>query len=386
MIVVYLQKEGVNFYKIKNGKIIEVSPESLRFAKFFSKKILVISKELLFYTRKNYPPIPLAKLKKAIQLEIPELFPISNLDYTIKIFETTEKGKIVDIWAWSKDEYKRISEILPFQYVIPEDLLFVDEEQALKIFCSNGIYHLIASSKGKFLGTLSLANLTKKDIELFLAGLTLAGPTSYKEEVKKIIIYGDILKDVNFETEVVRIPAPPYPICLEGIPKINLNEFKVRRVFPLKMAFFLKVPLYALIGYSVFLYFTAKNYDATLKDLKTKISELDRKIASLENKEGAPKDFSALISEVNKKISETVSPLTVMNELAQRIPPGCTVNRFVLNEKKLELAMTYEDPLEVIELLSTSKMIKSVKLEGTPVKKTGTRLYDFRLTLELEGD
>jgi hypothetical protein len=31
-------------------------------------------------------------------------------------------------------------------------------------------------------------------------------------------------------------------------------------------------------------------------------------------------------------------------------------------------------------------MIKSVKLEGTPIKKTGSRLYDFRLTLELESD
>ena len=116
MIVAYLQKEGVKFYRVKDGKVIEVSLKSLRFAKFFSKKILVISKELLFYTRKIYPPIPLAKLKKAIQLEISELFPISNLDYTIRIFETTEKGQIVDIWAWSKDEYEKIPKDFNFQY------------------------------------------------------------------------------------------------------------------------------------------------------------------------------------------------------------------------------------------------------------------------------
>jgi hypothetical protein len=386
MLVAYLQKEGVKFYKIKNGKILEISQESLRFAKFFSKKLLVISKELLFYTRKTYPPIPLAKLKKAIQLEISELFPISNLDYTVKVFESTEKGKIVDIWAWSKDEYEKISKNFPFQYVIPEDLLFVDEESALKIFYSKGIYHLIACSKGKFLGTLSLANLTKKDIELFLAGLSLASPVPYQEEIKKIIIYGDILKDINLKMMVIRIPARPYPISLERIPKIDLKEIKIRRVLPLKLDHFLRIPIYALASYSVFLYFTVQNYNAVVKDLKAKISELDRKIVSLENKGGAQKDYSALISEVNKKVSETVSPLTIMNELAKKIPPGCTLNRFVLNEKKLELAMTFEDPLEVIEVLQSSKMIKSVKLEGTPIKKTGSRLYDFRLTLELESD
>ena len=386
MIVAYLQKEGLNFYKIKNGKITELPQESLKFTKFFSKKILVISKELLFYTRKIYPSIPLAKLKKAIQLEISELFPIPNLDFTVRIFETTEKGQIVDIWAWSKDEYEKIPKGFNFQYVIPEDLLFMDEETALKIFYSKGIYHLIANSKGKFLGTLSLANLTQKDIELFLAGLALASPTPYQEEIKKIIIYGNILKDINLKMSVIRIPDPPYPVCLERIPKINLKEFKIRKVRPLKINFILRVPVYALAGYSVFLYFTAQNYNAVVKDLKAKISELDKKITSLENRERVLKDYSTLISEVNKKVSGTVSPLTVMNELARKIPPGCKLNRFVLNEKKLEVAMIYEDPLEVISALESSKMIKSVKLEGIPIRKPGTRLYNFRLTLELESD
>lgn len=386
MIVAYLQKEGVNFYRIKDGKVTEVSPESLRFAKIFLKKILIISKEFLFYTRKTYPHIPLAKLKKAIQLEISELFPIPNLDFTVRIFETTEKGQIVDIWAWSKDEYEKIPKGFNFQYVIPEDLLFMDEETALKIFYSKGIYHLIANSKGKFLGTLSLANLTQKDIELFLAGLALASSTPYQEEIKKIIIYGNILKDINLKMSVIRIPGPPYPVCLERIPKINLKEFKIRKVRPLKINFILRVPVYALAGYSVFLYFTAQNYNAVVKDLKAKISELDKKITSLENRERVLKDYSTLISEVNKKVSGTVSPLTVMNELARKIPPGCKLNRFVLNEKKLEVAMIYEDPLEVISALESSKMIKSVKLEGIPIRKPGTRLYNFRLTLEFESD
>lgn len=379
MIVAYLKKDGVNFYEIKEGKITEISQESLSKAKFFSKNILLVSKELLFYTRRRYPPTPLNKLKKAIKIEIPELFPVSNLDYTIKVFESTDKVTVVDIWAWSKDEYEKVLKIFPFQYVIPEDLLFLDEDSCLKIFNSKDIYHLIACSKGKFLGTLSVVSLTQKDIELFLAGLS-----PYSEEIKKIKIYGDILKEISFEKEIERIPEPSYPLCLERIPKINIKEFKVRSVLPLKTDLLFRIPLYALFGYSVFLFFTVQNYDSAINDLKSKISELDKKIASLEGK--AKKDYTSLISEANNKISETVSPLTLMNELAKKIPVGCTVNRFVLNEKNLEITMSFEAPLDVLETFESSSFVKSVNMKGAPIKRTGTKAYDFTLTVELNSE
>ncbi len=379
MIVGYLQKERVDFYKIKNEEVSQISQKAFRFG-FFEKKVLVISKELLFYTRKTYPSIPLPKLKKAVQLEVGDLFPIAEADYALRVFETSEKFTVVDIWAWSRDEYKRVPKEFDFQYVIPEDLLFREEEESvLKVFRSKGIYHLIAFFKGRFLGSLSLASLSEKDVEFFLAGLL-----PYSEDIKKVIIYGDILRDLTSNRVITRLPEPSYPLSLEGISKINLREFKVRGVWPLGMDFLLRVLLYALAGYSVFLFLSAHYYDKAIKDLRGKIRELDRKISSLEIK--PQKDYTGLISEVNKRVSETVSPLTLMNELAQRIPIGATVNRFVLNEKKLEMAITFEDPLEVIELLESSKMVKSVKLGGAPLKKTGTRLYDFTLKVELNGE
>jgi len=378
MIVAYLKKDGTNFYEIKEGKITELSRESLSKANFFSKKILVVSKELLFYTRRRYPPIPLNKLKKAIKIEIPEFFPVSNLDYTIKVFESSDKVTVIDIWAWSKDEYEEVLKVFPFQYVIPEDLLFVDKDSCLKIFRSRDIYHLIAYSKGKFLGTLSLVSLTLKDIELFLAGL------SSLEEIKKIKIYGDILKEISFEKEIERIPAPSYPLCLERISKIDIKEFKVRSVLPLKKDLLFRIPLYALFGYSVFLFFTVQNYSAVINDLQSKISEFDKKIASLEGK--AKEDYTSLISEVNNKISETVSPLTLMNELAKKVPVGCTIKRFVLNEKNLEISLSFESPSDVLEALESSSFVKSVKMKGAPIKRTGTNAYDFLLTLELKSE
>jgi len=379
MLVCYLTKDEAKFYQIKGDKISEISPGAFKLTKYLQKRVLVISRELLFYTRRSYPPIPLKKLKDALKVEVQDFFPLPKASYTFKIFEATEKFTLVDLWAWSKDEEERVEKIFPFQYVIPEDLLLVDEDTALKIYKQRNIYHLIAYVKGKFLGSLSVADLTQKDVELFLTGLM-----PYSREIKKILIYGDMLKDFSQDKTILRYSERLYPVSLEGLSKINLKEFKVRRALPLKIAPLLRLPIYLLLGYGVYLYATLQNYEKAIKELKTKISKLDRELAYFEDRTAPSKDYSALISALNNKTSQVVSGLTVLNELAKTLPIGCTVNRLVLNEKRLELALTFEDPVEVIELLERSNMVKSVKLEGPPIKKTGAKLYDFRLTIELK--
>jgi hypothetical protein len=379
MLVCYLTKDEAKFYQIKGDKISEISLGAFKLTKYLQKRVLVISRELLFYTRRSYPPIPLKKLKDALKVEVQDFFPLPKASYTFKIFEATEKFTLVDLWAWSMDEEERVEKTFHFQYVIPEDLLLVDEDTALKIYKQRNIYHLIAYVKGKFLGSLSVADLTQKDVELFLTGLM-----PYSREIKKILIYGDMLKDFSQDKTILRYSERLYPVSLEGLSKINLKEFKVRRALPLKIAPLLRLPIYLLLGYGVYLYATLQNYEKAIKELKTKISKLDRELAYFENRTAPSKDYSALISALNNKTSQAVSGLTVLNELAKTLPIGCTVNRLVLNEKRLELALTFEDPVVVIELLERSNMVKSVKLEGPPIKKTGAKLYDFRLTIELK--
>jgi hypothetical protein len=379
MLVCYLTKDEAKFYQIKGDKISEISLGAFKLTKYLQKRVLVISRELLFYTRRSYPPIPLKKLKDALKVEVQDFFPLPKASYTFKIFEATEKFTLVDLWAWSMDEEERVEKTFPFQYVIPEDLLLVDEDTALKIYKQRNIYHLIAYVKGKFLGSLSVADLTQKDVELFLTGLM-----PYSREIKKILIYGDMLKDFSQDKTILRYSERLYPVSLEGLSKINLKEFKVRRALPLKIAPLLRLPIYLLLGYGVYLYATLQNYEKAIKELKTKISKLDWELAYFENRTAPSKDYSALISALNNKTSQAVSGLTVLNELAKTLPIGCTVNRLVLNEKRLELALTFEDPVVVIEHLERSNMVKSVKLEGPPIKKTGAKLYDFRLTIELK--
>ncbi len=377
MIIAYLQKKGLSFYKIKDNTITEIAQKDLSPIKqFFSKKILIISKELLFYTRKTYPPMQFKKLKKALQIDILDLFPISSPDFYVQVFENTQKATIVDIWAWQKPEHE-IRKFFPFQYVIPEDVLLTEKDSALKIIFTGDSYHLIAYLKAKFLGTLSVVHLTQKEIELFLTGLL-----PHSQEIQKIKVYGEIPPDLKFDKPIEKILLPPYPLCLEGIYNVNLRAFKTKFYFPIKSDVLFRVPIYAIIAYGVFLFFTAQNYENAVNDVKAQIAQIEKKTNSI--KVVSQENYEPLISEVNKSISQTVSPLTVMNMLALKLPIGCTLNRFVLTEKDLEISLTAQYPLDIIQTLESSEMVKSVKLKGPPTQNTSSHSYNFVLTLELK--
>jgi hypothetical protein len=74
MLVCYLTKDEAKFYQIKGDKISEISPGAFKLTKYLQKRVLVISRELLFYTRRSYPPIPLKKLKDALKVEVQDFF------------------------------------------------------------------------------------------------------------------------------------------------------------------------------------------------------------------------------------------------------------------------------------------------------------------------
>jgi len=109
MLVCYLTKDEAKFYQIKGDKISEISPGAFKLTKYLQKRVLVISRELLFYTRRSYPPIPLKKLKDALKVEVQDFFPLPKVSYTFKIFEATEKFTLVDLWAWSSRESMKMS-------------------------------------------------------------------------------------------------------------------------------------------------------------------------------------------------------------------------------------------------------------------------------------
>lgn len=378
MFVGFLSKEGLSLYEIKDNTIVLKDEKQLKqLRNFLEKKILVISREMLFHTKRNYPTVPLSKLKKALKLEVGDIFSIPDPQYYVKIFETKEKTTTVDIWCWNRDDLEKLRTKFPYQYVIPEDILWIQQEPTLNIFKRNGVYHLIASTQGKFLGSLSLADLTEKEIELFIAGLPLS------DSSLKLKVYGEILVDYKGNRQIERIPEQPYPICLQNLNKLNLREFKVKAKIPIKIDFLLRIPVYGLIAYSVFLYSSLNNYETKISEIKNKISELDKKISSLEAT--GIQNYQSLIEDLNKKISSTVSTLSVMDMLAERIPVGCLVNRLVINERTLEISLTYERPLDVVEFLENAPLVKSVTMKGSPVKQAGKN-YNFTLTLELESD
>lgn len=374
----FLKKDGLLIYEIKDSVISPVTEKQLKGVRnIFEKKVLVISRELTLHTKKNYPTLPIPKLKKALKLEIGDIFSIPNPQYHLKIFEVKEKTTTVDIWCWKSEDSENIKAKFPFQYIIPEDILWIEQQPTLNIFKRNGVYHLIASNVGKFLGALSLAELTEREIEFFIAGLP------QQEGELKIKLHGNILTEYSGNRQIERVPEKEYPQCLENLKKINLKDFRVKAQLPVKIDFLLRLPIYGLIVYSVFLYASINNYDTKIAEINSRLSELSKKISSLE--EMGYQNYQMLNEELNKKILSTVSPLSVMDVLAERIPIGCLLNRIVINEKTMELSLTYERPLDVVELLESAPYIKSVTMKGSPVKQAGKN-YNFTLTLELVND
>lgn len=377
MFVGFLKKEGLQIYEIKNN-VISLSNESKirELTNLFQKKILIISRELIQHTKRNFPNVPISKLKKAIKLEVSDIFSIPNPQYYMKIFEIKEKSITVDIWAWKTEDIEKIRNTFPYQYVIPEDVLWIEEKPTLSIFKREEVYHLIASNAGKFLGSFSLAELTEKEIELFIAGLP------DMEGTLKLRIYGEILPQYKTDREIERASEPSYPKCIDFLSRLNLPEFKKRSELPLKIDFLLRVPVYGLIVYAVFLYGVLENYNDKIADIKYKISQLDKKISEIEGTES--QNYGALNEELNRKINSTVSAISVLDLLAERIPGGCVVNRLVINERTLELSLTYERPLDVVEFFEGAPGVKSVTMKGAPVKQAGKN-YNFTLTLEFES-
>ena len=82
MVVAYWHKDGLDIYRFVDKKPVRQASGGLEeikpIRKIFDKKVLIIGRELLFHTRKRYPPAPIKKLTKAVEIEVKDIFPISK--------------------------------------------------------------------------------------------------------------------------------------------------------------------------------------------------------------------------------------------------------------------------------------------------------------------
>lgn len=387
MLVAYWHKDGLDVYRYVDKKLVKKASGSLDKLKpirgVFDKKVLIVGRELLLYSRKRYPPAPKEKLTKAVGLEIGDIFPISKPAFHSRVYESSTTYTTLDIWAWESEQYTRLREIFPFNYIIPEDLAYFSDVPEVRLFRYGGITNILAHSGDRFLGGASYpdSGMDETDVERFLSGLG-----KYGSDIKRIKVYGQV--QFQFEEakipEILRVPVGDYPPCMDYLSSLNLNEFRVRGDYHLssKIDLISRVLIYFILGYGMMLYFSVRDYDQVVGEIRKKINSIDAKMSN----KGAGQtvtDYSEVIKEVNEKLSTRQSPLKVMDIIASRLPEGSFIIRMVLNENKLEITASSKNPLSVIKAFGSAEGIKTARLKGAPGMDMATRSYNFVITMEL---
>ena len=387
MRVAYWHKDGLEVYRFIDKKTLLESYGSLDELKpirrVFGKKVLIVGRELILHTKKRYPPAPVKKLIKAVELEIKDIFPISKPAFYCQVDESSAAFTTLDIWAWDSEPYGRIRGIFPFHFVLPEDLVFSSEVSEIKIFQYRGMTHMLAHSGHRFLGGTSSpeGGIDEKSMERFLSGLGRDRP-----EIKQIKVYGDLsfrLKEGEIPN-ISRVTQGDYPICMDHLAALNLGPFEVKEEFRLapKIDFLCRVAIYMILGYGLMLHLTTKNYDQKAIEIRQKINAIDTKIFP-KGTEQKVEDYSGVIKEVNDKLFTRRSPLKVMDTVAQNLPMGSFITRMALNENNLEVYVSSRDPLSVIKALGGAEGIKTVQLKGSPGKDVVSGSYNFIVLIEL---
>ncbi len=384
MIVSYWHKNGIEVYRVKNSELTRIASGNLDTLKPFTgfgKKVMIVARELLLYTRKRYPPTTRENIAKAISIEIRDIFPLESPAYFFRVSEQTATYSLVDIWAWDCSQYEGVRKVFPFTHVLPEDMAFISDEPEISIFEHDGLKHLVASNKNGFIGGLSLRTLTDDGIEMFLRSLG-----RHSLEIKRIRLYCAL---ENFSSEnfsgtlpVVNEQQKDYPPCLKNINRLVLKNFRYAREIPFtpSIKLLLRLIIYFMIIYSFSLFITTENYDSAIQETSKRLDSLTKELTGVGQIKGSD-DHSDIINELIEKRKSRIGPLAVMDALAEFIPEGTSITRMILNENNLELSLSSKDPLNVIRNLSGARCVKTVKLKGAPYKAQDS--YNFLLTLEL---
>ncbi|MGO9016288.1 MAG: hypothetical protein ACLQF0_15065 [Dissulfurispiraceae bacterium] len=403
LLIGYWHKGGVEIYRLSAPKSQRLSGgagpaeskitlfasgglDTLKPVKAFGKIVLIVGRDLFLHTRKKFPPASLDDLKKAVNLEIGELFPLKSPSFFLNVFERTEAYTLADIWAWDSSGYDNLKRVLPFTYVLPEDMAFISGEPEISVLSGSagdaGVSHLLAHSKEGFLGMSSFrGRVSRSHIEKLLKAIS-----SHAEEVKRVNLYGGAeavtaINDLGFP--VVKKETRGYPACLENLSRLDLKQFSVRTE-PAFMEYIdvgIRSVIYLFVAYGISLIVAGRHYDAAISEVKIKTARLTTSMSAVIV--GQKKDYEEAADEMKEKLKGWRPPLPVMEALAKNLPDKSYVTRMVLNETTLELTLASNDPLAVVKAVGRTDGVKTVKLKGSP-SKNDKGLYTFYLTVELK--
>jgi len=386
----YWGEKGVDIYQMvgeKNAHLLYSGLlDQLKLIKGgMQRRILIIGKSNFIRLRKRYPPVKMDKILRALEMEAPSLFPITNCSFHCRIVETYTTHVILDIWAWEREPLERLRASFAFRYVIPEDLTFLSSPSGIYIYPSGSMIHVIACGEERFIDSASYpaADFSKVDLERFITGL--ADRVSL---IKEIRLYGKDSVDVAppLMPHVKRLQRIDYPPFLEEVDGISKKSFRLKtEISPLFLnrTRLLRFALYTVLAYGLMLFLTIKHYDKALMDLKNNSMLIEKEINLLENG-GTSREYSETIKDFEARMKETISPVKVLDVLAAELPEESYLKSLVLSNGIVEVTVSARDPLLVIKQLGSSERIGKVSLKGSPMKETSTGIYNCVLLLEIK--
>jgi hypothetical protein len=388
--VCYVRGGGRDFYKIsKAGISAAIGGDSSLVNKITGKNILVLGRELLYYWREKYPPSIQKNLKGILSNDVAELFPmISDPSFHFNVFESHPNYTLVDIWAWESRVVEDLAKGFYFNYLIPEDLLFVSEAAEVTIYAEGDKVYAFAHGPNGFIGFRTLAApLTEGGVEVFLRGLG-----AYRQRLESINICGipPPAGAAVMDIPIHIIEDNGFPVSLRGLSYFNsLTPLNVLKLAPFKTRMWysavdtellFRVALYSMAAYLVSSWLSINKLDTSLEDIERETTRVTKKINELI--ELQDKDVTAkLLMALAKKVSEFTPPLDVLGVLTRAIPDGSYVTQLIINNRNADVNIVSADPSGVISKLSTSKEVENVKLVGEPSREG--QVYKFRLSIDM---
>ncbi len=393
MLVGYLSKRGIEIYHVRgsNGsqgigvtKRASGLPQDLRplgLDRLLGKRLLIVGRDVSLHIKRRYPPATYKDLNKAVGVDIEELFPIKDPSYYIKLSEQTTAYSLVDIWGWSKADTDRVRDIFPFNYIAPEDALFISEGPELSILTERGSTYAVAHSREGFIACSVINDPPGHSIDRLLKGIS-----RQTGGVKRANLYGvsdkalvDALRTLVPET--VNKQSKPYPVCIDHAAARDLRDFKTapaQRDVLKNIYRAMRLFIYLLLASTLSLFITNRDYDLAIGEMKDKISAFSKESVQ----EKTEDDYADVLEELHKKMEDPVDHLQILDLLAGLLPEKSHVTRLNLNDKNLELALMSTDPLVIVKKLGESDMFGVIRLKGTPMKDA-RGIYTFTITAEL---
>lgn len=400
MLICYLTSKDKKLYKLAGDTLIPVSSFKLSLlSKVFHKRLVILSKDMIFHVKKRFPLLSPQELKQAIASEVEYISPYPHYEYYYQLHSSFANFVEVHIWIWDKSPLDQLLATgFSYTHIIPEDLIFTSDKATLFILPRGHHYYTVATRQGAYINSSMLTSLSE-DLPLFLRALS-----DFKPE--EIILFTELSsKEEQFLLKVFS-PHPPFlkrvgdlhSLLPHFIKRLNLRNFRVKKeitLAPLNLLYTSsRLFLYIILILSFYTYFSQRAYQSEINRIKEESTKVELQLKTLTERtlnQSTQPDFELKLSEFREELrrkeeTRLKSLLKILDELASALPDETQIRTFELKEKKLRLNLITNDAVEIIEKIRALPSIEDLKLSRPPLFDKHRNKFTMQIEVTLRDN